>query len=54
MYISIQIILTMALYFVLLVVFGCITRKDISWFIEDFKVEPVCLEWNDLSIYKRF
>ena len=54
LHISIQIILTMALYFVLLVVFGCITRKDISWFIEDFKVEPVCLEWNDLSIYKRF
>ena len=30
-----------------------ITREDISWFIEDFKAEPICVEWNDLSIYKR-
>ena len=31
-----------------------IKDKDILWFIEDFKAEPICVEWNDLSIYKRF
>ncbi len=54
LHISIQIILTMALYLVLLIISGCITKKDILWFIEDFKAEPICVEWNDLSIYKRF
>ena len=44
----------MALYLVLLIISGCITKKDILWFIEDFKAEPICVEWNDLSIYKRF
>ena len=54
LHISIQIILTMILYFILLLFFGCITKKDILWFFEDFKTEPICVEWNDLSIYKRF
>ena len=54
LHISIQIILTMALYLILLIISGCITKKDILWFIEDFKAEPICVEWNDLSIYKRF
>lgn len=54
LHISIQIILTMMLYFILLLFFGCITKKDILWFFEDFKTEPICVEWNDLSIYKRF
>ena len=54
LHISIQIILTMGLYFILLMLFRCITKKDILWFIEDFKYEPICVEWNDLSIYKRF
>ena len=54
LHISIQIILTMVLYIILLIASSCITRKDILWFIEDFKTEPICVEWNDLSIYKRF
>lgn len=54
LHISIQIILTILLYFIFLIISGCITKEDILWFIEDFKVEPVCIEWNDLSIYKRF
>lgn len=54
LHISIQIILSMAIYFILLLISGCITKKDILWFVEDFKSEPVCVEWNDLSIYKRF
>ena len=53
LHISIQIVLTISLYFVLLILSKCITREDISWFIEDFKAEPICVEWNDLSIYKR-
>ena len=54
LHISIQIILILGLYFILLMLFRCITKKDILWFIEDFKYEPICVEWNDLSIYKRF
>ncbi|WP_296647658.1 oligosaccharide flippase family protein [Romboutsia sp. 13368] len=54
LHISIQIILSIALYLILLIISGCITKKDILWFIEDFKAEPICLEWHDLSIYKRF
>lgn len=54
LHISIQIILTTVLYIILLIASSCITRKDILWFIEDFKTEPICVEWNDLSIYKRF
>ena len=53
LHISIKIILSIALYFILLIISGCITKKDILWFIEDFKAEPICVEWNDLSIYKR-
>lgn len=54
LHISIQIILTLISYVMLLIVSNCITRNDILWFIEDFKTEPICVEWNDLSIYKRF
>lgn len=54
LHISIEIILTLISYVMLLIVSNCITRNDILWFIEDFKTEPICVEWNDSSIYKRF
>ncbi|MGL5346205.1 MAG: polysaccharide biosynthesis C-terminal domain-containing protein [Peptostreptococcaceae bacterium] len=48
-----EIIITMVVYFFLLISFKSIEKSDILWFVDAFKSDAKVVEWNDLGIYKR-
>ncbi|MGL5314539.1 MAG: polysaccharide biosynthesis C-terminal domain-containing protein [Peptostreptococcaceae bacterium] len=48
-----EVLITMIVYFFLLIVFKSIERADIMWFVDAFKYDSKVVEWNDLGIYKR-
>lgn len=41
-------------YFVLLMVFRCIKKKDVMWFVDGFKQDVKIVDFNDINIYKQF
>lgn len=49
-----QIITVALLYFIFLLLFKCITKRDISWFIDGFKQDIKQIDWNNIRIYKQF
>ncbi|MEF9992686.1 MAG: polysaccharide biosynthesis C-terminal domain-containing protein [Romboutsia sp.] len=50
--IPIQIVGVIILYLAFLVIFKCITKKDIMWFVDGFRHEVKTIEWDNISIYK--
>jgi stage V sporulation protein B len=49
-----QVLLTILLYFVLLIIIGCIKRNDIMWFSDAFKNDIKSDKLSDLGLFKRF
>ena len=49
-----QIILSLCLYSILLMLIGCIRKRDIRWFIDAFRHEVKMVNYKDISIYKFF
>lgn len=49
-----QILTIVLLYFIFLLLIGCIKKKDIMWFIDGFRGEVKQVEWSNINIYKQF
>lgn len=49
-----MIITVTALYFVLLIIFRCIRKKDIMWFVDGFRQEVKIVNFDDIKVYKQF
>lgn len=52
--ITVQIISVIILYFILLMIFRCIRKKDIMWFFDAFRNDVKSVEWSNINIYKQF
>lgn len=49
-----QLVCVFILNFTLLMIFKCIRKKDIMWFVYGFKKEVKTVEFNNINIYKQF
>ena len=46
-------ILIFIIYTFLLLLLKCISKKDITWFIDAFKKDPKKSNWSELNLYKQ-